>query len=115
MTTPEFPSKPATATVVLMEDVNHPSAFAFVIVFPDDSKVSVRNPPLKPGQLLDPALCKQFTEHVVAHLLRKNDEAKIRSTNWTSVQAAVQRMILEFNKRQRPVEPGLTEPPVRLQ
>lgn len=106
MTEPQFPSRPSTATLVPMGDTNHPHAFAFVIVFPDDSKVVIRNPPIGPTEILDPGVCKELTTKIVDHLLRKNDQAKIGATNWTSVQAAIQRLIVEFNSKRKPIEPG---------
>lgn len=97
---PRHPGRGSPTSLIAAEAVDgSPEVGGFVIFFPSGATKVVgwrQASPITPT--LDAA--KEFTAKVLQQLLDADDEqarADFNATNWTSVAAAVQRIILDWN------------------
>ena len=99
----ELPLNPMTATIARMEDENNSNVFAFGVAFPkstfgDGPRLTISHP-VAPGKIIDPALCKDYATKLAEELERRGLMDLVVWTNWPSVAAAIQRVIIEFNSK----------------
>jgi hypothetical protein len=96
---PRHPGLGCSTSLIELES-DQPEVGGFAIFFPSGRTKFVHWRSLKP---ITPTLdaCKDYTAKVIDGLL-KGDEVDMKdmeATNWVSVAAAVQRIILDFNGR----------------
>ncbi len=97
---PNHPGKGCNTTLIAVESVDgNPEMGGFLVFLPSGATKQVRWRQVRPIQpTLDAA--KEFTTKLVDSLLKADTpeaRADVNGTNWTSVAAAVQRIILDWN------------------
>lgn len=96
----DIPDKPMTLTIIPMVEVNDdPNVFAFLCVFPSGTKFTLDC--RFPAGVVDtsPKMAAAFAGRIVEALGARGDEVSIATTNWTSVAAMMQKLLIDFNNR----------------
>lgn len=97
---PRHPGRGKCAVIELESMDNEPEIGGFIIFLPSGTTKTVHWRQTKP---ITPTLeaAKQYTTRIVDSLLRAGaaGQADINDTNWTSVAAAIQRVILDWNDK----------------
>lgn len=98
---PRHPGRGKCAVIELESMDNEPEIGGFIIFLPSGMTKTVHWRGTKP---ITPTLeaAKEYTTRIVDSLLRQGrgaGEADINGTNWTSVAAAIQRVILDWNDK----------------
>lgn len=98
---PRHPGRGKCAVIEIESMDNEPEIGGFIIFLPSGATKTVHWRCTKPiTPTLDAA--KDYTAKIVDSLLRQHGAAAeddIRCTNWTSVAAAIQRVILDWNDK----------------
>lgn len=94
---------PATAVVVGAE-ADNANVFGFVVAFPKAAadtatnvQLQIASGPHQADEVLDPKLCKEYAAQVAEALQKRDRHDLVRSTNWASVAAAIQKKIIDWN------------------
>lgn len=94
----DIPDRPLTLTIVPMEAANsNPDVFGFLCVFPSGVKFTVAT--VFPKGVVDPAMAKDFAIRIAQGCLERGDEKAATETNWASVTAMMQKLLVDFNNR----------------
>lgn len=98
---PRHPGRGKCAVIELESMDNQPEIGGFIIFLPSGATKTVHWRETKP---ITPTLeaAKEYTTRIVDSLLKQGrgaGEADINGTNWTSVAAAIQRVILDWNDK----------------
>lgn len=98
---PRHPGSGKCAVIEIESMDNEPEIGGFIIFLPSGTTKTVHWRQAKP---ITPTLeaAKEYTTRIVDSLLKQGrgaGEADINGTNWTSVAAAIQRVILDWNDK----------------
>ena len=81
-----------------MEAVDgNPDVFAFLCEFPTGTSFTVAT--VFPKGVVDPKMAKDFTIRITQGCLERGDTRSANETNWVSVTAMMQKLIIDFNTR----------------
>lgn len=101
----EIPDRPMTLTIVPMESAeSNPNVFGFLCVFPSGTKFTVAS--VFPPGVVDVKMAKSFAARIVQGCLERGDHASVDGTNWASVTAMMQKLLLDFNNKRGAKQPG---------
>lgn len=106
----EIPERPMTLTIIPMAAADdNPNVFAFLCVFPTGTRFTVA---CAFGEgIVDPKMAKDFAARICQGCIERRDDASVRDTNWASVAAMMQKLIVDFNnKRGAAQSSGLVRP-----
>jgi hypothetical protein len=93
---PRHPGRGKCSVIEIESADNEPEFGGFIIFLPSGSTKTVHWRQAKPIQpTLDAA--KDFTAQIVESLMEQGGSNDVGAVNWTSVAAAVQRVILDWN------------------
>lgn len=96
----DIPVFPATLTIVPLEAANsNQDVFAFLCVFPTGTRFTVAT--VFPKGVVDPKMAKDFTIRITQGCIDRGDMKSADGTNWVSVTAMMQKLIVDFNSRRR--------------
>ncbi len=84
------------------EDTNgDPDVFGVVLFLPYRNVTKSAAERLGSAEYIDPNNAKHYAIKIVESLLAAKDDANIRDTNWTSVVAGIQKMMIDWNRDKR--------------
>lgn len=96
----DIPDRPMTLTIVPMESADGDAdVFGFLCVFPSGTKFTLGCRFGKGVVDTSPTMAKEFATKIVEALMQRGDEGSIAGTNWASVTAMMQKLLLDFNNK----------------
>jgi hypothetical protein len=93
-----LPVNPKTATTSLWLHPTRPGVLVFTVTFPNNRHLTVINrQELKDNEVLSPEVCGKLAAYVLDKLMESGDEINMRTTNYASLAATIQKTIIDWN------------------
>lgn len=92
--------------IALAEDEGgNPDVFGIIVFLPHGGAKSAYQV-IKDDEYIGPSLAKDFAIKLVEALLAENRNDDVRDINWSSVTAAIQKHMIDWNRKRRDAKGG---------